>query len=466
MTLPLRPMLTLAATFTLVVSLASSWGFFSTPAICGALAALVLSGIACQLSDRKNVPVRFRSGTQISLDLLFPLFCVCAITIFPVAFMTTELMYADGRTIGWPLAWYGMAALVGLLLCLRADWNEERTSWGYPLLLLSIFILVLASRADVLLRSPNPVIDVYAWLRDSADHLLAAENPYTHAIDSPYGTLRAAKFNVIEPADPKPPAYPPAPILLSAVPRLLKLDVRWANIVGELLGASAIAGVGWRRGRPWLGLGVATLFLNLPRSLWIIEQAWYEPMLAGLFGLGFWLSEFDGWRRWAGGILLGFALTAKQFGLPLFFPVAGSLRSHWRYLLIGLAAAGLVMLPFLVASPNDFFDIVVRKHLGRPPQYHSLTIGSAFMQWFGVTLPRWLTWGLAGAVILSVSWRRAETAAAAALPTGTALLAFSICHTQGYPNYFYLCNYFWLLGFMAMVSPNHGAAAAPSKDGL
>lgn len=452
MTLPLRPLLALLASYVLVLSLQSSWGFFSTRAFLGAMAALVLAWTACQLPDRPGKTLHFRKGTQIALDMVLPIFSFCTITLFVVAAMSTQLMYADGRVPGWSLAWYPILASVALLLCLRADWRQEPTSWGYPLVLAAAFSLVLACRTDVLMRSPNPVIDVFAWLRDSADHLLAGQNPYTHSIETPYGTSRAFHYGVCEPPDPRPPAYPPIPILVSAVPRIVKWDVRWANIIAELLAAGAMAGVGWRRERPWLGLAAAVTFLNLPRSTWIIEQAWYEPMLAALYGLGFWLSDYSGWRRYVGGMMLGLGLTAKQFGLPLLFSVAGPLRLQWRSLLIGLAAAGLIMVPFIVAAPGDFFEIVVAKHMNRPPQYHSLTIGTAAFQWLNVSVPRWLTWWLAVALILSVSWRRADRPAVAALATGTSLLAFSLCHTQGYPNYFYLCNFLWLFAFVALLA--------------
>jgi hypothetical protein len=246
---------------------------------------------------------------------------------------------------------------------------------------------------------------------------------------------------------------------------MFKMDVRCANIVGEMLAASAIAGVGWRRQRPWLGLAVAITFLNLPRTPWIIEQAWYEPMLAGLFGVGFWFSELSGWRRHVGGALIGLAVTAKQFGLPLLMPVAGSLRTHWRNLLMGLIISAVVILPFLVAAPREFVDTVVRKHFGRGLQPQSVTIASASAQWLNGVVPRpWVMWSIAAALILSVSWRRAGRPAVGALPTGTALLAFSVCHTQGFPNYFYLCNYLWLLGFVALVEPIPRSDTATEPD--
>jgi hypothetical protein len=460
MTLPLRPILTLSATFVFVLSMVRNWGFFSPTAFLGAIGALALSWFACQWPISTPQILTTRTGTRLAFDAVFPVFAFCSVTILVVTPWSMDLMYADGPNTGMPLGVYPVLALVGLLVCLRGDWRQENASWGFGILSLVILLLTLTCRYEVLTRSPDPVIDVFSWLRDAADHLLAGRSPYSQSIVSPYGTERAAHFGVQEPPDPKPAAYPPVPVLLSALPRVIRADVRWANVIAELIAAVAIVQVGRRRNRPWLGLAIAILFLNLPRSVWIIEQAWYEPMLAGLFGLGFWLLELDGWRQKVGGIVIGLALTAKQFGLPLLLPIAGGLRRRWRSLLLGLVVAAFVILPFFVAGPNDLLDIVVRKHFARTPQYHSVTLSSAMWNWFNLELPRGLAWLAAIAVILSVSWRRIEKSAEAALPAGAALLAFCLFHTQGFPNYFYLCNYLWLLGFTAMLEPHASERAS------
>src|SRR5205085_2486909 len=110
----------------------------------------------------------------------------------------------------------------------------------------------------------------------------------------------------------------------------LGADVRWANVAADLIAASAIALVGWRRRRPALALTAAWLYLNQPRAPFIIEQAWYEPMIGALLGVGLVLLELRGIGKWAGYVLVGLGLTAKQFGLPLLFPIAFGHRRNWR----------------------------------------------------------------------------------------------------------------------------------------
>jgi hypothetical protein len=467
----LRPTLVLAAVVILVLCLRPSFGFFSHLAAAGAAVSLVLSLLALFLPDRNLVVARSgqspgpADGT--ALYLIPATFVTTVLAVFSTQFFYDDHPENDRAigvcaALGCLLAVAISIARLRALLCPRFDAPTRLTL----LLLVLVVLAALALRALVLEASPDPVIDVYAWLRDSADHAVHGRNPYTHDIESPYGTERAHNYSVFEGPDPRPPAYPPLPFLLCVPFRGLGLDVRWANIVGDLLAGIALFGVGVRRGRPSLGLLSCCLFLNLPRSVWIIEQAWYEPMLAGLFGLGFWFIEFEGRRRWLGFLLLALALTGKQFGLPLLLPIAWSQRRHWRMLLVGLIMAGLVMLPWVAWSPRDFFDVILRRHLHRDPQFHSLTFASACHEFFHWKVPKELGWITAGALIFLVSWRTPRNGAATALGVGTALFVFCIFHTQGFPNYFYLCEYLWLVGMMGLLPENKAQGGKSSGFAL
>jgi hypothetical protein len=388
----------------------------------------------------------------------FTALCLIGVTwlLTFLAVFATTLMYMDHpecRIYLRALTAFGCLLSIGIsIVRIRSLLHPQvdRPSWLHCFVLLLVVLAALAVRAIVLRISPDPVIDVYSWLRDASENASHGRNPYTQGITTPYGTERAIHFGVTEAPDPQPAAYPPLPFILCVPFRALGLDVRWANIVGDLAAGIALFGVGARRGRPSLGLLCSCLFLNLPRSVWIIEQAWYEPMLAGLFGVGFWLIEFEGRRRWLGFMLLALGLTGKQFGLPLLLPLAWSQRRHWRMLLVALTFAALLMLPWIVWSPRDFLDVILFKHLDRPPQFHSLTVASACQEFLGTSPPRVLTWVAAAGLILAISWRTPRNGAAAALGLGTALFVFCIFHTQGFPNYFYLCEYLWLLGIMGL----------------
>jgi hypothetical protein len=299
------------------------------------------------------------------------------------------------------------------------------------------------------------VIDVYNLLRDYADHMIAGVNPYEQDIITPYGTPRAEKYGVMEPADPRPAGYPPLPFLLCTPPRLLGADVRWSNIAGDCIAALALASIGWRKRHGLLGALAAAMYLNLPRAPFVAEQAWYEPMIAALFGLGLLLAEFERWPKYLGYVALGLALTAKQFGLPLLLPLVWSHRRNWRLMLLGQIAGALVMLPWFIWSPHAFVEIALLKHLGRPPQPGSITVGSFVANAFGLEMPRIMGWAAAAIAILFIA-RFTPKGPAAAIGLGSALLAFCVFHTQGYLNYFFLVQYLWLFGAMASLNRDPG----------
>ena len=456
MIIRLRPSLALAAVTILVLCLRPSFGFYSHLAVAGAAVSLGLSLLALFLPDTGRLIPR-RSNTSTRADFTAMLLIAVTWLVTALAVFSTRLFYEDHPQYDrYLVALAELGCLVSVVISILRIRpllypQFERASWSTCALLGFVVLAALVARALVLEISPDPVIDVYSWLRDASEHSLHGRNPYTHDINSPYGTEHAIDYGVSEKPDQRPPAYPPLPFLLCVPFRALRLDVRWANIIGDLAAGIALFGVGMRRGRPNLGLLCSCLFLNLPRSVWIIEQAWYEPMLAGLFGLGFWLIEYEGLRRWLGFILLALGLTGKQFGLPLLLPLAWSQRRHWRMLLAGLIVAGLVMLPWMVWSPRDFFDVILWKHLHRPPQFHSVTVASACQEFLGTAPPRMLTWVFAAGLILAISWRTPRNGAASALGVGAGLFVFCIFHTQGFPNYFYLCEYLWLLGMMGLL---------------
>lgn len=458
MSLHLRPTLAVLAMVILNLGIRDTCGFWSPAAFASTMLALSLAIAACVLPERLiHHPIR--NG---NIDPTGALMAGVAVTLVAINVNSTETSYAD---VVWARKWLVWVALIGFLvlilfllrfrggfLPLDLDSSRRRLLIGFVVV---TFGLGLVFRGLVLTASPDPVIDVYSWLRDYADHFLEGRNPYENDIQSPYQTERALASKVYDPRDPRPAAYPPHPFLLAAPFRALGFDVRWANVVGDWLGTLALFGVAWRRGRPVLGYLAAAAWLFCPRIAFMMEQAWYEPMLAGLFGVGLWLSEMNGVKKWAGYVLLGLGLTAKQFGLPLLAPLAWTHRRHWWLLLLGLAVGGLVMLPWFLWSPDDFISIVLKKHMQRPTQFHSITIASACYQFGSLAWvpPRQVTWALAGVLIAVVSLRTPPRLAATALGLGTALCIFCVFHTQGFPNYFYLCQFLWLFGAVGLMRP-------------
>jgi hypothetical protein len=466
MRIHVRPTLAIIAMPTLVLGLWPTLGFWlpggGSHAFIVAMIALAMAVLATVMPDRM-----VERGTS-PLDVTDLLLINVGLLMLGVNVLSTALSYADS---GWalkslrPVAVAGLAVyLVFMLHFLRViiSPRPEPIDRGTVVRFFVVtLILGFAFRGLVLYASPDPVIDVYTLAHDNADHLLRGKNPYQSDIASPYGTERAYSHGIYEPADRRPAGYPPHSFLAAVPFRLFGGDPRWPNVIGDTLAAVAIFGVAMKRGRPITAYLAATTWLFMPRSAFLMEQAWFEPMLGGLFGVGLWLTEYTGGRKWLGYILIGLALTAKQFGLPLLPAIAWPHRKNWLPLVAGLAVGGLVMLPFYLWSPHDFIDVVLKKHLGRPPQYHSITVASAFFHIGGVDAVPDRAWCWAAALILIglISLRAPRNGAATALALGTALMVFSTFHTQGFPNYFYLVEYLWLLGALGLLPP---AQLAPS----
>lgn len=451
---PPRSALVVLAVATLNLGTLHSWGFYTPWSFMAVVAAGVLSGLAlivptsaCVSSVRREI---------VGALLVLPLSWVLSFA----ALGTPTLLYGEdlaARFRLWLSGYLGCLSVAALPISLLWALKTRVWSWRRRFLVAAIPLLTIifgfTTRALTLQASPDPVIDVQALLRDGADHILAGRNPYVQAIESPYGTERASRFGIEEPPDPRPAGYPPLPLLLSIPPRWFGADVRWSNVVADVLAGLAMAFLAWRRKTLALGVVAMATHLNAVRVPFIIEQAWYEPMLAALLGWGLALADpAVGFRR-GGYLLIGLGLTGKQFGLPLLWPLAVAHRRHWRLWAVGIGLGLLLMLPWFLAEPSAFLEIVLWKHLQRPVQYGSITVASFLHHQCGIELPRQVGWGLALAVIGAIGLVTPRESAASALGLGTALLAFCLLHTQGYPNYFYLTQYLWLFGFVASLPP-------------
>jgi hypothetical protein len=319
---------------------------------------------------------------------------------------------------------------------------------------MSLFVSGAVLRACAVIGVADPGIDVYTALREAPGHLLKGRNPYSEEYSWPYPWAR-------EQYD-RPPFYPPLPIILALPFRSAGLDVRFVNVICDLLAALALFGTGWSRGSPLIGALIAGAYLHFPRVPFMMEEAWNEPMLAAALGWGLLLAE-RGWRL--GYFLIGLGLTGKQYGVALLPPLAMAWRRHWRPLLVGIVLAGAaVMLPFFLWDPKEFLDVVVVQHMRRPNR-DSINFQSAINDAYSIAMSREVLLGFAALVIAWITWRTSRGGTACALWMATALLTFCLCHSQAFFNYFYLCEYLFLLGIAALVAEETLSANNTSKMG-
>jgi len=223
--------------------------------------------------------------------------------------------------------------------------------------------------------STRPLIDVWAILQGASLGVVHGHNPYDMVFTGvPAGQVNDY-FN-----------YLPVTFLLPVPARLALGDVRYAEAAALLAGMVALTGwavhsvnAGGRggatdistkqcraahpsptisaddppRGRPPVALPLAVLAGVLPGALYDVQQAWNETIVAGaLVGAAVLLAaRRPGWAV----ACLAVALGTKQHVallLPLWacWPGLGPRRAA-----AGVAGAGLVALPWLVADPGRFW---------------------------------------------------------------------------------------------------------------
>jgi hypothetical protein len=330
-----------------------------------------------------------------------------------------------------------------------------------------LFLTGVGLRAGTVVASPEPLIDVYVWLRDAPGVLLQGENPYVAEYDNVYASKQAEFWwgePVAGPARSRLPAYPPLPMLLALPFRAAGLDVRCANVLCDLLAALVLLEAGRRRGSPLIGALAAGAYLHCPGAPLMTEQAWYEPMIAATLGGGLLLAERG---RRLGYFLIGLGLAGKQYGIAMLPPVARAHWGRWPSLLVGILLSGAATaLPFFLWDPHAFLHVVLFSHLDRPTKLNSWTLQTGAADMFGISLRPAAFWGLAAGLIGWVAWRTPRNGAGTALWAGTALLVFCLCHTQAFFNYFYLCQYLFLLGIVGLAVPKNEEISACGGAGI
>lgn len=363
------------------------------------------------------------------------------------AVLVCQLRYPDPAALGPILAIAALAAagyLVWLsFLAQPVPGHGWLVRWGL------LICVGLGMRALAVIASPEPIIDVNAWLQQAPRFLLQGRDPYAVDYSSPYGTPQATAAGIHDAPDPRPATYPPLTILTGVPAVLLELDVRFVNVGADLLAAVLLFLAGRAAKRLGPAVLVAGLYLCLPRTPFFLEQAWIEPQMAFLAGALLWLAGLarsGPAEAWAGAAL-GALLATKQYALvflPCLVRQGGPRRRFWVMAAIVFL---LIVVPFVLWGPADFWHIVVAKHLARPIVPQALTLHALVRNSLGLNLPPAAGWLVALVLILAVAWRNPGCRAGnPGYCLGASLLAFILGHKQGYYNYYVLATYLLLWG--------------------
>jgi hypothetical protein len=336
---------------------------------------------------------------------------------------------------------------------------------------------VAALAAVVLRASPVPMIDVWFLEKLGATALLDGVNPYSIGYPNIYGPGTRFLADALLSPDRRHVLafpYPPLTLLLVTPAVALASDPRWTMVAAVLFAAWAVR----RLGRGSAEASLAAVFLLVqPRGLFVLEQAWTEPLvLALLLGAALAVSRLRersapaapevaaslavpvgrvAARDLALVALAGAGgLAIKQYTPLLLVPLALAVPRGARLRSAALAVAGAaaVTVPFFAWDPAGFLRGIVLFQLEQPFRADALSWAAALFRLTGTKMPAWIAFAAAGAVVVALA-RGHLTVARALLGAAVAWLAFVVLSKQAF------CNYYWLaVGLLC------AAVAAASRE--
>ena len=286
--------------------------------------------------------------------------------------------------------------------------------------------------------SPAPHIDVFYFHKHSFDALVQGVSPwsitfpniYGHTIYYGDGFADASRVLAGFP-------YPPLQLLHAWVADKLSGDYRYGHLFLMTLSGALMA---YARKGSRLGPAAAMLLLFTPRSMFVIEQGWTEPVVVCLLAaVLFAACRIPRLVPW----LLGLFFAVKQYA-PLMAPLAllqllgPDLRARLRMLGIAVAVAAVLTVPFFLWDPNGFLRSVLIWQTKQPFRGDALSYVAATAQNGQPTLPLWLNIAVLPIGWAIAAWRAPRTPAGLGAACALLYLLFIAFAKQAFCNYYFL----------------------------
>jgi hypothetical protein len=343
--------------------------------------------------------------------------------------------------------------LVALVMALAYLWRGA-PDW-FARLRFALFIAMAAVIAgEVIIKVPQPGIDVWDIQQIAADAIAKGLNPY--GIDYPNSYGPGTKYLQTWALSPDGwrviwNPYAPLPLLLNVPAMRLLHDVRWTSIVCTTFAAWGI----WRLGKKTVTAELAAvLLLFQPRAFMLVEKSWTDPMTLATLVLA--LLAVERWRVRdaaatlagrapdpSGWILTGLASAllcgSKQYSPLVFVPLFFAMPARGRGKAAALAVAGAVavMLPFYLGNPRGFINGVVIFQTKTPFRADALSWPAAVVKLGGPRLLPWPAFVLVvGTLVLTLRKRISSAHAMAA--AAAALMLLLLPNKQAFLNYYWL----------------------------
>jgi hypothetical protein len=340
--------------------------------------------------------------------------------------------YGDPRALEREVRWFALAGLVLLSAYLCTHLSASLVRARFLLLLACFAVMGIA----VIRASPRPWMDVWVIQQGADEALLHGSNPYSVTYPDIYGSQsKVYAPEVLVRGRVAAFPYPPLSVLLELPFFALFGDVRYALLASMLAAA-------WMLARLGIAGELAGLFvLFQPRTLFVLEQSWTEPLVLALFALAL-LASARSTSATLAGIAIGLAAASKQYSpylvAPLVWGLPGAMRR--RALAVGTAVAAAVLLPFALWDFQGFFRGVVRMQLVQPFRPDGLSLLSLWARLTGGGSNALAVIGfLAGIGVLAVVLRRDLRVAQVAGGAAAAWLAVLLLSKQSFCNHYWLC---------------------------
>ena len=342
----------------------------------------------------------------------------------------------DLRSAAYASAFFAVQASLALAVALAAMRLRADRLWRA--LFATAVVTGFALRVGIVFASPFPRIDVFTQFQEASAHVWSGLNPYLEPITETPG---AGSFGYRVVAY----SYPPAALYPMALAWALLGDVRYAGIAAEALAVAAL----YRIARP-AGPRVAQLLVLVllfhPRGLYVIEQAWNEPLLVGAAAAFLYCAGRDP-RSWRVPVSLGLFLSLKQYLVFFAFAAFAALanRERWRWLLAVVFSVLATWLPFLLWDAGSAIDNGLLFQLRTAFRPDGLTLSSLLHAAFGWTPTKWAAVAVGSAVALISQRAFSGHGLDGVLYVG--LLATSFAFLFGTQAF---CNYFYFLGALSL----------------
>jgi hypothetical protein len=378
-------LLLLVAYVLLVIGLLINWGAYDPLALVLLIASFSLIVLAFAWACRGGLRDRRVPGV--------PVFASALIALLLAAFSKPTAIYLTGPL--YDRAYHSWLVVLVCLIALAYIVIAKNGNRLRQMVFVAAVVVALGFRLWMPVASPAPVIDVFAFCTESAQHLLEGKNPYTTPVADVYqGAAAGLGYSI------KAYIYLPADLLIQTASYALTGDVRYGYVLAELV----VALILWRLSRRRWGEStaqlIALLFLYNPRSLFVIEQSWVDPLILMFFALFLLLRERG--KPTAASIAYGYMLFLKQHLLFAFFQWF-ILERNWKRILTGLAVGFLTLLPFAIWDWRGLLHNGILFTVNVPFRADSLTIFS-FLASLGVPHPSY-SWAVPiGAVIMLLTF--------------------------------------------------------------